>query len=208
MHLLSLFLFTSQKARMQKQEQSMLNTLSSNKTAAILAKDGFEQCELIETRDALISAGVNVHIVSLEPGTIIGWNGSKWGIEVDVDKIVSNVSAEEYDALILPGGLFNPDALLQDKDAIDFVKGFFKDAEMKPVVAINQGTWMLLEADVLKNRLVASFPTVLNRLRYAGAKLVDRDLVIDKGLYTSRSSHNLAALNQQVIQHLTKPRMH
>ena len=79
---------------------------------------------------------------------------------------------------------------------------------MKPVVAINQGTWMLLEADVLKNRLVASFPTVLNRLRYAGAKLVDRDLVIDKGLYTSRSSHNLAALNQQVIQHLTKPRMH
>ena len=193
---------------MQKQEQSMLNTLSSNKTAAILAKDGFEQCELIETRDALISAGVNVHIVSLEPGTIIGWNGSKWGIEVDVDKIVSNVSAEEYDALILPGGLFNPDALLQDKDAIDFVKGFFKDAEMKPVVAINQGTWMLLEADVLKNRLVASFPTVLNRLRYAGAKLVDRDLVIDKGLYTSRSSHNLAALNQQVIQHLTKPRMH
>ncbi|WP_158769885.1 type 1 glutamine amidotransferase domain-containing protein [Paraglaciecola sp. L1A13] len=186
----------------------MLNTLSSNKTAAILAKDGFEQCELIETRDALISAGVNVHIVSLEPGTIIGWNGSKWGIEVDVDKIVSNVSAEEYDALILPGGLFNPDALLQDKDAIDFVKGFFKDAEIKPVVAINQGTWMLLEADVLKNRLVASFPTVLNRLRYAGAKLVDRDLVIDKGLYTSRSSHNLAALNQQVIQHLTKPRMH
>jgi len=186
----------------------MLTTLSNNKTAAILAKDGFEQCELVETRDALVSAGVKVHIISIEPGTIIGWNGSKWGIEIEVDKVVSNVTAQEYDALILPGGLFNPDALLQDKDAINFVKEFFTDAKDKPVVAINQGTWMLLEADVLKNRLVASFPTVLNRLRNAGAKIVDRDLVVDKGLYTSRSSHNLAALNQQVIQQLTKQHTH
>lgn len=186
----------------------MLTTLTDKKTAAILAKDGFEQCELVETRDALIEAGVEVHIISLEPGTIIGWNGSKWGIEVDVDKVVSKVSADDYDALILPGGLFNPDALLQDRDAVDFVKAFFVDAKLKPVVAINQGTWMLLEADVLRNRLVASFPTVLNRLRNAGAKIVDRDLVVDQGLYTSRSSHNLAALNQQVIQQLTKPRVH
>tara|TARA_R110002012_G_scaffold301602_1_gene501935 strand:+ start:561 stop:1145 length:585 start_codon:yes stop_codon:yes gene_type:complete len=192
----------------QKKEQRMLTTLTDKKTAAILAKDGFEQCELIETRDALIEAGVEVHIISLEPGTIIGWNGSKWGIEVDVDKVVSKVSADDYDALILPGGLFNPDALLQDRDAVDFVKAFFVDAKLKPVVAINQGTWMLLEADVLRNRLVASFPTVLNRLRNAGAKIVDRDLVVDQGLYTSRSSHNLAALNQQVIQQLTKPRVH
>ena len=88
------------------------------------------------------------------------------------------------------------------------MKEFFTDAKDKPVVAINQGTWMLLEADVLKNRLVASFPTVLNRLRNAGAKIVDRDLVVDKGLYTSRSSHNLAALNQQVIQQLTKQHTH
>jgi protease I len=192
----------------QKKEQRMLTTLTDKKTAAILAKDGFEQCELVETRDALIEAGVEVHIISLEPGTIIGWNGSKWGIEVDVDKVVSKVSADDYDALILPGGLFNPDALLQDRDAVDFVKAFFVDAKLKPVVAINQGTWMLLEADVLRNRLVASFPTVLNRLRNAGAKIVDRDLVVDQGLYTSRSSHNLAALNQQVIQQLTKPRVH
>jgi protease I len=182
----------------------MLTTLSNNKTAAILAKDGFEQCELVETRDALVKAGVKVHIISLEPGTIIGWNGSKWGIEVDVDKVVSKVSAAQYDALVLPGGLFNPDALLQDKDAINFVKAFFTEGNEKPVVAINQGTWMLLEADVLRNRLVASFPTVLNRLRNAGAKIVDRDLVVDQGLYTSRNSHNLATLNQQVIQQLTK----
>ena len=78
----------------------MLTTLTDKKTAAILAKDGFEQCELVETRDALTEAGVDVHIISLEPGTIIGWNGSKWGIEVDVDKVVSKVSADDYDALM------------------------------------------------------------------------------------------------------------
>ncbi|MFT6898078.1 MAG: protease I [Paraglaciecola sp.] len=187
----------------------MLGTiLLKGKTAAILAKDGFEQCELVQSRDALIAAGVKVHIVSIEPGTIIGWDEHKWGIEVEVDEVVKNVSAEQYDALILPGGLFNPDALLQDKDAVKFVKGFFEGPVSKPVVAINRGAWMLLQADVLRNRMVAFYPEVLNRFRSAGAKLIDRDLVVDKDLFTSRTSANLAALNQQVIQHLNKQFTH
>jgi protease I len=183
----------------------MLSTVTKGKTAAILAKDGFEQCELLQSRDALIAAGVKVHIISIEPGTIIGWDENKWGIEVEVDKLVKNVSASQYDALILPGGLFNPDVLVQDKDAVSFVKGFFEGTVSKPVVAINRGAWMLLQADVLRNRLVTLYPEVLNRLRSAGAMPVDRDLVVDKNLFTSRTSANLAALNQQVIEHLSEP---
>ncbi|MFQ3235639.1 MAG: protease I [Paraglaciecola sp.] len=186
----------------------MLETILKGKTAAILAKDGFEQCELLQTRDALIAAGIKVHIVSIEPGSIIGWDDHKWGVEVEVDKVVKGLSASQYDALILPGGLFNPDALLQDKEAIDFVKGFFGCKVSKPVVAINRGAWMLLQADVLRNRLVTLYPDVLSRLRHAGAKLVDRDLVIDIDLFTSRTSANLAALNQQVIQHISKQSPH
>lgn len=186
----------------------MLGTRLEGKTAAILAKDGFEQCELLQSRDALIAAGVKVHIVSIEPGTIIGWDDHKWGIEVEVDKVLKNVSAAQYDALILPGGLFNPDVLVQDIDAVSFVQGFFAGTDSKPVVAINRGAWMLLQADVLRNRLVTLYPDILNRLRSAGAMLIDRDLVIDKDLFTSRTSANLVALNQQLIEHLSEPSRH
>lgn len=186
----------------------MLSTVLNGKTAAILAKDGFAQCELLQSRDALTAAGIVVHIVSIEPGTIIAWDENQWGIEVEVDKTLKNVSAEDYDALILPGGLFNPDVLVQNKDAVDFVRGFFNSPISKPVVAINQGAWMLMQANVLRNRMVTLYPDVLNRLRNAGAKPIDRDLVVDKDLFTSRTSANLVTLNQQVIEHLSEPLRH
>ena len=112
-----------------------MQKLAEAKKVVILAKDGFEQYELVASRNALTAAGAEVHIVSLEPGTIVGWDRNSWGIEVKVDYIVKDVSSEDYDALILPGGLYNPDALLHDKNAINFVKSFFKPTQTKPVAA-------------------------------------------------------------------------
>ncbi|MFT4938567.1 MAG: protease I, partial [Paraglaciecola sp.] len=117
-----------------------MESFSAAKRVAILAKDGFEQYELVAARNALRAAGAQVDIVSLEPGTIVGWDRNSWGIEVKVDYIVRDVNSENYDALILPGGLYNPDALLNDKNAITFVKSFFKPTQTKPVAAIRQGT--------------------------------------------------------------------
>jgi protease I len=176
-----------------------MHRLSEAKKVAILAKDGFEQYELVAARNALIAVGAQVHIVSLEPGTIMGWDRNSWGIEVKVDYIVKEVSSENYDALILPGGLYNPDALLHDKNAINFVKSFFKPTQTKIVAAIRQGTRMLEEANVLKGRMVTSYYDINTKPRTAGARWVDEDIVVDNDLLTSRRSDDLRSFNKIII---------
>jgi protease I len=169
------------------------------KNVAILAKDGFEQYELVAARNALNAAGARVHIVSLEPGTIVGWDRNSWGIEVKVDFIVNDVCSEHYDALILPGGLYNPDALLYDKNAIKFVKSFFSPTQTKLVAAISQGTRMLEEANVLEGRRVTLYYDNNSKPRNAGANWIDEDIVVDNHLLTSRRSDDLRSFNKMMI---------
>jgi protease I len=176
-----------------------MESISPAKKVAILAKDGFEQYELVASRNSLTAAGALVHIISLEPGTIVGWDRNSWGIEVKVDYIVKDVSSKDYDALILPGGLYNPDALLHDRNAIDFVKGFFKPTQTKPVAAIRQGTRLLEEANVLKGRMVTSYYDIKSKPKNVGAKWVDEDIVVDNWLLTSRRSDDLRSFNKMVI---------
>lgn len=178
----------------------------SGRNVAILAADGFEQSELFEPRQALIDAGATVHVISLEGGEIKGWNSDNWGDSIAVDKVVTDVSADDYDALLLPGGLFNPDALRSNKGAVEFVKGFFNENSAKPVAAICHGPWLLVEAGVAKGRKVTSFPSIQTDLKNAGASWVDEEVVVDNGLVTSRSPDDIPAFNRKMIEEFCEGR--
>ena len=184
---------------------SMQKNLSGKKIA-ILATDGFEQSELISPRDALLAAGAEVDIVSPQAGEITGWSGKNWADEVKVDKTLSQVSASDYDALVLPGGLINPDTLRQDERAIRFIRGFFSDRGNKPVAAICHGPWLLAEAGVLKGRRVTSYTSIQTDLKNAGAEWVDEAVVVDQGLVTSRFPDDLAAFNRKLIEEVSEGR--
>lgn len=178
------------------------------KKVAILATDGFEQSELTSPRDALIDAGAEVDIVSQQAGTITGWSGKNWGQQVTVDKTLDDVKAEYYDALVLPGGLINPDTLRQDKQAITFIQGFFSDKANKPVAAICHGPWLLAEAGVLKGRKVTSYGSISTDLKNAGANWVDQEVVVDNGLVTSRNPDDLPAFNKKLVEEVREGRHH
>lgn len=170
----------------------------SGKRVAILATDGFEQSELSSPREALQEAGATVELVSLAKGTIRGWKDGGWGDSEQVDRIVADAKADDYDALMLPGGVINPDKLRTDSDAVDFVRSFFK--QNKPVAAICHGPWMLAEADVLKGRKVTSYKSIRTDLENAGAEWVDQEVVVDNGLVTSRSPKDLPAFNAKMVE--------
>ena len=165
---------------------------------AILAADGFEQSELFEPKKALEEAGAKVSIVSLEAGKIKGWNHKEWGDSVAVDLTVTEANADDFDALQLPGGVMNPDKLRMSKEAVDFVKSFF-DAG-KPVAAICHAPWTLIEADVVGGRTVTSWASLRTDLENAGAKWVDREVIVDNGLVTSRKPDDLPAFNKKMIE--------
>ncbi|MGJ8761495.1 MULTISPECIES: type 1 glutamine amidotransferase domain-containing protein [unclassified Polaribacter] len=170
----------------------------NRKTVAILATNGFEESELREPKKALEEAGAEVHIVSLESGEIKSWNEGNWGETYKVDKTLKEVSQENYNALMLPGGVINPDLLRNNEDAVHFVKSFFE--HHKPVGAICHGPWLLAEADVLKGRNITSYSSIKTDLINAGANWVDEEVVVDKGLVTSRNPDDLPAFNAKLVE--------
>jgi len=173
------------------------NTLTG-KRVAILATEGVEQVELTEPRKALEQAGAKTVVVSLKPGKIKAWQHDHWGDEIPVDQTVDSASADTFDALMLPGGVMNPDKLRVNKQAVEFVRSFFDDG--KPVAAICHAPWMLVEADVVRGRNVTSWPSLQTDLRNAGADWVDREVVTDEGLVTSRKPDDIPAFNKKMIE--------
>ena len=174
----------------------------NGKRVAILATDGYEQSELLQPLQALKSAGATVHIVSLEPGQIKGWDDEDWGDTVNVDFTVEQANAAEYDALMLPGGVMNPDKLRISDGAITFVKGFFERG--KPVGAICHAPWTLINADVVDGRTLTSWPSLEQDLKNAGATWVDEEVVCDQGLVTSRKPDDLPAFCDKLVEEIAE----
>jgi len=170
----------------------------TGKKVAILVVDGFEQIELTAPREALEEAGAETDIVSPAEGKVRGWNETKWGKKVKVDVPLEEAEPAEYDALLLPGGVMNPDKLRMNEKAVQFVKAFF-DAN-KPVAAICHGPWTLIEAGVVKGRLLTSYQSIQTDLRNAGAEWVDEEVVVDNGLVTSRRPDDIPAFNRKMIE--------
>jgi protease I len=170
----------------------------SGKRVAILATDMFEQVELVEPRKAVEQAGADVELVSLEAGEIQGFNHYDKADRFPVDRVVADVSADDYDALLLPGGVGNPDTLRMDENAVGFVRSFFEQG--KPVAAICHAPWTLVEADVVRGRTLTSFWSVKTDVKNAGGRWVDEKVVVDEGLVTSRSPDDLPAFCAKAIE--------
>ena len=171
---------------------------SERKKVAILAADGFEESELTSPKNAMEVAGIETHVVSLENGAIKGWSDGNWSNSIEVNQLVSDVSSSEYNALLIPGGVINPDLLRRNDDAIDFVRGFFK--EHKPVASICHGPQVLINAEVVDGRKMTSFNSIKKDLTNAGANWVDEEVVVDEGLVTSRNPNDLPAFNSKLIE--------
>lgn len=172
--------------------------LDEQKKVAILATHGFEEIELTSPLKAMKEAGFKVDIISPESGNIKSWDQTKWGKDFEVDNTVDEVNIENYHGLMLPGGVINPDKLRRNENAVNFVRGFFK--MHKPVAAICHGPQMLIEADVVNGRTLTSFPSIKTDLINAGAKWVDKEVVVDNGMVTSRSPKDLEAFNSKLIE--------
>lgn len=168
---------------------------------AILTEAGFEQVELTSPKEALQNAGVTVHVVSPHTGTIKAWDKKDWGIDVPVDKPLNEANAEDYDAIMLPGGVLNPDKLRTNKDAIKFVQHFIQAG--KPIFAICHGPQTLIETGFISGKTMTSFPSLQTDLKNAGANWVDKEVVCDGNLVTSRKPDDLEAFNKQIIQVLS-----
>jgi protease I len=174
------------------------------KKFAILATDGFEQSELTEPLRALRSVGAEAHVVAPKGGKIQGMEHHEKGKRVDVDKTIDQVKADDYDGLVLPGGVANPDSLRTMPHAVAFVRAFF-DAR-KPIAAICHGPWTLIEADAVRGREVTSWPSLKTDLKNAGASWVDREVVVDNGLVTSRKPDDLPAFCAKMIEEFREGR--
>lgn len=174
------------------------------RTVAVLATDGFEQSELHEPLEALRVAGADARIISTEdtPKRIRGWNHGEWGDEIDVDETVEDADASDFHALVLPGGVINPDRLRLNARAVAFVRRFFEDG--KPVAAICHGPWMIVEADAARGRRLTSWPSLRTDLRNAGAEWVDEEVVVDQGLVTSRSPKDLEAFCGKMVEEIAE----
>jgi protease I len=164
---------------------------------AILITDGFEQVEMVEPRQALDNAGAKTSIVSPKEQSVRGWNFKNWGEEFPVDVHLDDAKVRDFDALLLPGGVINPDTLRMQPAAVDFVKSFF--TADKPVAAICHGPWMVIEADEARGRRIASWPSLKTDLRNAGAQWVDREAVTDENLVTARKPDDIPAFNRAMI---------
>ena len=174
------------------------------KKIAILATDAFEEAELTEPMKALRKAGATVEVIAPHGGEIQGWKHFDKGQSVKVDKTLDDASPDDYDALVQPGGVANPDQLRADPRAVAFVRAFF-DAR-KPAGVICHGPWMLIEADVVRGRTVTSWPSLKTDLKNAGAIWVDREVVVDDGLVTSRKPDDLPAFCAKLIEEIREGR--
>jgi protease I len=165
---------------------------------AILVENGFEQVELTEPRKALEQAGAETQIVSPKTERVRGWNFTDWGDEFPVDVALDRTRPQDFDALLLPGGVMNPDALRMQPKAVEFVKAFF-DAG-KPVAVICHGPWTVIETGAARGRRIASWPSLKTDLRNAGAEWVDEEAVVDGNLVSSRKPDDLPAFNRATIE--------
>jgi protease I len=173
------------------------NELKGRKIA-ILATDGFEQSELIEPKQNLENAGAKVEVLSIHDGKIKSWNKTDWGSTVKVDRLVNDAKPADYDALVLPGGVMNPDHLRMNKSAVTFVREFAQSG--KPVAAICHGPWTLIEGGVAKGHTMTSWPSLRTDLTNAGATWVDREVVTDANFITSRKPEDIPAFSHAIVQ--------
>lgn len=185
-----------------KQGRPMDQENLSGKKVAILATDGFEKSELMEPKKALEAAGAEVFIISPKSGKIKSWDKKDWGASVIVDMTLDEAFAEEYDALMLPGGVMNPDSLRTNIDAVDFVKSFTEAG--KPIGAICHGPWTLIETGFVQGKRMTSWASLKTDLENAGAIWVDEEVVVDNLLVTSRKPDDLPAFNKNLIEIISK----
>jgi len=165
---------------------------------AILVTDGFEQVELTEPRKALDDAGADTRVVSPKSGQVRGWKFTDWGDRLPVDVALDSAKPQDFDALLLPGGVMNPDTLRMQPKAVEFVKAFF-DAG-KPVAAICHGPWTIVEADCVRGRRIASWPSLKTDLKNAGGQWIDKEVVVDGNLVSSRKPDDIPAFNREIIK--------
>ncbi|MBS1715795.1 MAG: type 1 glutamine amidotransferase [Armatimonadetes bacterium] len=176
----------------------------NGKRVAILATHGFEESELLEPKRALEEAGAATEVVAPEPGEIKGWKHADWGRSVSVDRTLGDADCEDYDALVLPGGVMNPDKLRTMPEAVGFVHGFAEAG--KPIAAICHGPWTLIEAGAVNGKRMTSWPSLQSDLTNAGAEWVDEEVVVDQGLVTSRKPDDLPAFNRKMIEEIREGR--
>ena len=181
----------------EHKEDDMAGELEG-KRVAIVATDMVEQVELLEPRKALEEAGAKTDLVSIEPGEIQGFNHYDKGDKIPVDKTIEEARANEYDALLLPGGVGNPDTLRMDENVVSFVRDFFEQG--KPVAAICHAPWTLVEAGVVRGRTLTSWPSLQTDIRNAGGTWVDQEVVVEQGLVTSRKPDDIPAFNAKMIE--------
>jgi len=173
-----------------------------DKKVAILTENGFEEVELTSPMNALEQAGAKVHVISPQKDKVKAWNHDHWGIEVPVDKNLDDANPEDYDMLVLPGGVMNPDTLRQNKKAVAFAQHFLEQA--KPLAAICHGPQTLIETGMLDGRTMTSYPSLQTDLKNAGVNWQDKEVVVDNGLVTSRSPKDLEAFNKKMIEELSE----
>jgi protease I len=192
--------------RAEKNSHNVMKTPANHertgKRVAILVTDGFEQDELLSPLQALKDAGADAQVVSPAKGKINGWKHTGWGKKVKVDLPLAEASPEEFDALVLPVGVMNPDHLRRDPLVLEFVKAFFKAG--KPVGAICHGLWTLIDAGVIRGRKVTSYESIQTDLKNAGAEWIDQEVVVDNGLVTSRKPDDLPAFNAKLIEEIAE----
>lgn len=176
----------------------MKNT--NQKRVAILTENGFEEIELTSPKKAMEDAGMKVDIVSAQGGKVKAWNHDHWSIELPVDVNISEAKMDNYDALMIPGGVLNPDKMRMNPDYVNFAKEFMESG--KPVAAICHGPQLLIETGMLEGREMTSYPSVKTDLINAGANWVDREVVVDNGFVTSRSPKDLDAFNKKLLEEI------
>src|ERR1700730_1437029 len=176
----------------------------SGKKIAVLAADGFEEVELTKPRKALDDAGAKTSVISIKSGKIQGMNHADKGETVDVDQTLAEAKPENFDALMIPGGLMNPDALRSNDDALEFVRHFFREG--KPVAAICHAPWVLIDAGIDRSRTLTSWPAIKTEVRNAGGNWVDQEVVVDNGLVTSRKPDDIPAFNREMVEGFAESR--
>jgi protease I len=174
----------------------------SNKKVAILVEKGFEEVELTEPKRALEQAGAQTKIVSPQDDQVKSWRFTDWGKEFTVDISLDDANADEFDALLLPGGVMNPDYLRRNKKAQEFVKAFAQAG--KPIAAICHAPWMLIDTGIASGRRMTSYPSLQMDLKNAGADWVDEEVVVDQGLVTSRNPDDIPAFNRKMIEEIAE----
>lgn len=179
-----------------------MNQSLKNKKVAVLVENGFEESEFTKPIEALKNAGATVHVVSPQKNKLKAWANGNWSKEYDVDVVLKDAKADDYNGLVLPGGVMNPDKLRVNKDAVNFVKDFF--AQVKPIAAICHGPWLLIETGALEGRKMTSYPSIKTDLVNAGVNWVDEEVVVDEGLTTSRNPDDLPAFCDKMVEEIAE----